>query len=32
MRYGVIEREEKYLQRKFGADYLDYKAQVRGWL
>ena len=30
--YVVIEREERYLERKFGAQYLDYKASVRRWL
>ena len=30
--WGVISREERYLERKFGADYLVYKAQVRRWL
>ncbi len=29
---GVIAREEAYLERKFGADYLDYKNRVRRWL
>ena len=29
---GVIDREEKYLENKFGKDYLDYKASVRRWL
>lgn len=29
---GVIEREEQYLERKFGADYLRYKEHVRRWL
>ncbi len=29
---GVIAREESYLERKFGADYLAYKASVRRWL
>jgi protein-S-isoprenylcysteine O-methyltransferase Ste14 len=29
---GVIEREEKYLERKFGEQYLSYKQQVRRWL
>jgi len=30
--YVVIRREEQYLERKFGAPYLDYKASVRRWL
>lgn len=30
--YGVILREEKYLERKFGGDYLNYKNRVRRWL
>jgi protein-S-isoprenylcysteine O-methyltransferase Ste14 len=29
IRYGVIAREEAYLERKFGAVYLDYKARTR---
>ena len=29
---GVIEREEAYLERNFGEDYLRYKAKVRRWL
>jgi protein-S-isoprenylcysteine O-methyltransferase Ste14 len=29
---GVIEREEKYLERKFGDEYLRYKVQVRRWI
>ncbi|HSE77200.1 MAG TPA: isoprenylcysteine carboxylmethyltransferase family protein [Alphaproteobacteria bacterium] len=32
IRYGVIAREERYLERKFGADYLAYKRQVRRWV
>jgi protein-S-isoprenylcysteine O-methyltransferase Ste14 len=27
----VIPREERYLERRFGADYLDYKHSVRRW-
>jgi protein-S-isoprenylcysteine O-methyltransferase Ste14 len=30
--YVVIPREERYLERRFGAQYLDYKASVRRWL
>ena len=29
---GVIDREERYLERRFGADYLRYKERVRRWI
>jgi protein-S-isoprenylcysteine O-methyltransferase Ste14 len=29
---GVIEREEEYLQERFGARYADYRSRVRRWL
>ena len=29
---GVIEREESYLERRFGEEYLRYKAQTRRWI
>jgi protein-S-isoprenylcysteine O-methyltransferase Ste14 len=32
MHYVVIPREEHYLERKFGGQYLEYKASVRRWL
>ena len=30
--WGVISREEGYLERKFGSDYTSYKSRVRRWL
>lgn len=32
LRYGVIAREERYLEARFGAEYLRYKNSVRRWL
>ncbi len=32
LRYGVVSREETYLERRFGDAYRDYKARVRRWL
>jgi protein-S-isoprenylcysteine O-methyltransferase Ste14 len=32
IRYGVVAREEAYLERRFGDAYSDYRARVRRWL
>ena len=32
LEFGVIRREEKYLERKFGDQYRDYRSHVRRWI
>jgi protein-S-isoprenylcysteine O-methyltransferase Ste14 len=32
LRWGVIAREERYLEAKFGEPYLAYRSRVRRWL
>jgi protein-S-isoprenylcysteine O-methyltransferase Ste14 len=32
MNYGVIAREERYLERKFGDEYFNYRRRVRRWM
>jgi protein-S-isoprenylcysteine O-methyltransferase Ste14 len=30
--HGVIQREEAYLEKRFGGPYRDYRSRVRRWL
>lgn len=32
VRYGVIGREERYLEARFGQSYRDYRTRVRRWI
>jgi protein-S-isoprenylcysteine O-methyltransferase Ste14 len=32
MHYGVIKREERYLEGKFGDSYATYRRSVRRWI
>jgi len=32
LEFGVIRREERYLERKFGDQYRDYRSHVRRWI
>jgi protein-S-isoprenylcysteine O-methyltransferase Ste14 len=32
LHFGVIRREERYLEAKFGADYVAFRSRVRRWL
>lgn len=32
MTYGVIKREERYLEKRFGEEYLKYASEVRRWI
>jgi len=30
--WGVIRREERYLEERFGSDYTEYRRRVRRWI
>jgi protein-S-isoprenylcysteine O-methyltransferase Ste14 len=32
LHFGVVKPEEKYLARKFGDEFQDYRSKVRRWL
>jgi len=32
IQYGVVMREERYLERKFGEEYMKYKRKIKRWL
>jgi protein-S-isoprenylcysteine O-methyltransferase Ste14 len=32
VRYGVIAREERYLERRFGEEYRQFRGRIRRWL
>jgi protein-S-isoprenylcysteine O-methyltransferase Ste14 len=32
LHWGVVQREERYLEQKFGQSYLNYKSRVRRWI
>jgi len=32
LNWGIVSREELYLEKKFGETYMAYKARVRRWI